>query len=176
LVFRFHIFKGLIMFKKITIAAALAVVVSSSFAADKPAIYVGADVGSSKIDGFSGRSSSFGGFLGYQFNDHFAVESGYRRFAKGTMFGADLTFNQTALSLVASMPVAPQFNIFGRIGYNRLSVDASVGASNGTASDTGTMVGFGLSYDIAPNISARLEFQRPSSDSTNVGVGVAFKF
>lgn len=164
------------MFKKIAIAAALAIVASSSFAATQPAIYVGADLGSSKIDGFSGQSTSFGGFAGYQFNENFAVEGGYRRFAKGSYSTVDLTFNQAAVSVIGSLPVAPQFSVYGRVGYNRLSVDASAGQFTATAATSGALFGLGLSYDITPAISARLEIQRPSSDSTNLGVGVAFKF
>ena len=50
------------MFKKIAFAATLAILASSSFAADRPSFYAGADVGSTKLDGISDRQSSFGGF------------------------------------------------------------------------------------------------------------------
>lgn len=168
------------MLKKILSSAALVLLATSSFAADNAAFYAGADVGSSKIDNLSGRNTSFGGFGGYQINENFSVEAGYRRFASfdviesGYKVGAKL--NQASLSAIGTLPLANDFNVFARLGYNRLEAKATVGSYSATASTSKVLLGFGMGYNIAPNVGARIEFQRPSSDSTNISAGVFFKF
>ena len=42
--------------------------------------------------------------------------------------------------------------------------------------DVGVLYGVGLNYNFTPTISGRAEVQKPSSDSTNYGVGIVFKF
>lgn len=169
------------MFKKIAIAAVLAVVASSSFAQQRPAVYAGADVGSTKFDGISDRQSSFGAFVGYQFHPNFAIEAGYRRLGDfdvnvgGTNVG--LTVDQTALSFIGSVPLQSGFNVYGRLGYNRLEAKGSVaGYGSASDSDSGVLYGVGVGYTFTPNITARLEAQRPSSDSSNLGASLSLKF
>jgi opacity protein-like surface antigen len=70
------------MFKKIAAAAALAFAATSAFAAAPTAFYGGVDAGSTKVDDFGDNKASFGGFLGYGFNQNFAVELGYRQLGK----------------------------------------------------------------------------------------------
>jgi OOP family OmpA-OmpF porin len=164
------------MLKKIAVAALLSALMAPVFAADEPAVYAGADVGSSKIDSFSGRKTSFGGFLGYQFNSNWALEGAYRRLASISVSGVDVDMNQTALSVVGFAPINSDFQVFGRLGYNKLTASASAVGVKAKASDNGAVIGVGVAYSIAPNISARLEFQRPSSDATNMSVGLSFKF
>jgi OOP family OmpA-OmpF porin len=169
------------MFKKIAIAAALAVVASSSFAQGynqgnqnqvRPSVYAGVDVGSTKIDGFSDRQSSFGGFVGYQFNQSFAVEGGYRRLADFD----NVTLNQTHASVIGILPLQSNFNIYGRLGYNHIEAKASFANATATDSTSGVLYGVGVGYNFTPQITARLEVQKPSSDSTNVGGSLSLKF
>jgi OOP family OmpA-OmpF porin len=167
------------MFKKIAIAAALAIVTSSSFAADKPFFYAGADVGSTKFDDLD-RQNSFGAFIGYSFNQNIAVEAGYRRLADFDLnYGntkVGMTVDQSAVSVIGTLPLSSGFNVFGRLGYNRLNATGSVSGFTAADSTSGVLYGIGAGYTFTPTVSARLEFQKPSSDSTNVSVGVSFKF
>jgi opacity protein-like surface antigen len=163
------------MFKKFAAAAALAFVASSAFAAPT-AFYAGLDVGSTKIDNFGDSKASAGGFLGYGFNQNFAVELGYRQLGSWDVEGVDLKAKQTHLSLVGSYPLNAKLDLYGRLGYNQLRAEASYGGYTAGEDTTGALYGIGLNYSFAPNISGRLEVQKPSSDSTNVGVGVVFKF
>jgi predicted porin len=156
------------MFKKFAAAAALAFVASSAFAAPT-AFYGGLDVGSTQIDHVNDSKASFGGFVGYGFNQYIAVELGYRQLGKWD----DVKINQTHLSAVGSYPLNSRFDIYGRLGYNNLSVNGSGIDGN---IGTGALIGVGLNYSFAPNISGRVEVQKPSTDSTNLGVGVVFKF
>jgi OOP family OmpA-OmpF porin len=161
-----------IMLKKIVAAAALAVMASSSFAGTPGTVYGGLDLGSTKVDGFGGRETSAGGFVGYNFHQNFALEGGYRRLASYEVAGEDLTLDQTSLSVVGALPLNQGFNVYGRLGYNYLKADSKFGSGN----DSGVLYGVGLGYNFTPTVAGRVEVQKPSSDSTNVSVGVAFQF
>lgn len=163
------------MFKKIAAAAALAFVAASSFAAPT-AFYGGLDVGSTKIDNFDDNKTSFGGFLGYGFNQYFAVELGYRQLGKWDVFGIDVKAKQTHLSVVGSYPLNPQFDVYGRLGYNQIRAEASYGGYSYGDDTDGGLYGIGLNYNFTPTISGRIEAQKPSSDSTNYSAGIVFKF
>lgn len=168
------------MFKKIAFAATLAILASSSFAAERPSFYAGADVGSTKVDGISDRQSSFGAFLGYQFNQNIAVEAGYRRLADfDAIYGGNtvgVTLDQSAVSVVGTLPLSSGFNVFSRLGYNRIDAKGSTGYSSATDSTSGVLYGVGVGYSFTPTISARLEAQKPSSDSSNVAASLSLKF
>lgn len=164
------------MFKKIALAAALAVMASSSFAADAPKWYAGVDAGTTKLDGYSDRETSYGAFVGYQFNANYAIEGGYRRLADFDVNGVDVKADQTALSLVATLPLSNGFGVFGRLGYNRVDVKASYNGFSAKDNTNGGLYGIGATYAFTPVITGRIEVQRPSSDSTNYSAGVAFSF
>jgi opacity protein-like surface antigen len=164
------------MLKKIIAVAALALSVSSAFAADKPTFYAGVDAGSTKVDDLSGRKSSFGGFAGYQFTNGLAIEGGYRKLASFSVFVTDVDLMQSSVSLVGTSDIGNGFDVLARIGYNKLTASASYNGFSGKASDSGVLFGLGVAYNFTPSLSTRLEFQRPSKDSTNVSVGVALKF
>lgn len=161
------------MFKKIALAATLAIAASSSFAQQvRPSVYAGVDVGSTKLDGISDRQSSFGGFVGYQFNQSFAVEAGYRRLADFD----DITINQTHASVIGILPLQSNFNIYGRLGYNHLESRTSAPFSGTIGSTSGVLYGVGVGYNFTPNITARLEAQKPTSDTSNVSGTLSLKF
>lgn len=162
------------MFKKIALAAALAIVASSSFAQAqvRPSVYAGVDVGSTKLDGISDRQSSFGGFVGYQLNQSFAVEAGYRRLADFD----NVTINQTHASVIGILPLQSNFNIYGRLGYNHLESRVSLPYSGTIGSTSGVLYGVGVGYNFTPNITARLEAQKPTSDTSNIGGSLSLKF
>jgi OOP family OmpA-OmpF porin len=164
------------MLKKIIAVAVLALSASSTFAADKPSFYAGFDAGSTKVDDLSGRKTSFGGFAGYQFTNGLAVEGAYRKLASYSAFVVDVDLMQSSVSLVATSGIGNGFDVLGRIGYNKISASASYNGFNGKASDSGVLYGLGVAYNFSPSLSTRLEIQLPSKDSTNVSVGVAFKF
>jgi OOP family OmpA-OmpF porin len=164
------------MFKKIAAAAALAIVATSAFAAQPTAFYGGVDVGSTKIDGVDDNKASFGGFLGYGFNQNVAVELGYRQLGKWDVLGADLKAKQAHLSVIGSWPLNQQLDVYGRLGYNQLRAEASYAGYTYGEDTSGALYGIGLNYSFTPAIAGRIEVQKPSSDSTNISVGVAFKF
>jgi hypothetical protein len=159
------------MFKKIAVAAVLATLAASSYAA-APGFYVGGEVGSTKFDGASGHTGSYGAVAGFNFNQNFGVEAGYGRLGKVDFYGYDVKFNQTQVSLIGSVPLNSAFSIYARLGYNNL--EASVSGSS--ASDNGALYGVGVGYNFNQKISGRVEVQRPAADVTNVRVGVVYSF
>jgi len=169
------------MFKKITAAAALIIASSAAFAAQPGTVYVGADVGKTKIDDISGRATSAGAFVGYNFHQNVAIEAGYRRLGDYEFSGAgvrgDVDLDQASLSLVGSLPLSGGFSVLGRLGYNRVEADAKVRGFGGAKEhDSNALVGIGVGYAFSPALSARLELQRPGSDASNLSVGVAYQF
>lgn len=164
------------MFKKIFAAAALATLASSAFAAMPNTFYAGVDGGSTKIDGFGDNKGSYGAFVGYNFHQNFAAEIGARRLGSWTVSGADVDANQYAASIVGTLPLQNNFNVFGRLGYNKVQAKASYKGFTANADDSGVLYGVGVGYQFTPTISGRIEFQKPSSDSHNLSAGVAFAF
>lgn len=164
------------MLKKAAAAAVFATLSASSFAAETGPAYAGLDLGSTRIDGFPDHKTSFGGFLGYRFHENFAVEASLRRLGSWNIAGCDVKVDQAALSLIGTLPLSQQFNIYGRLGYNHLRARASYANFNLWDSTSGTLYGVGAGFDFAPNASARIEVQKPASDTTNVSVGVLFRF
>jgi len=164
------------MFKKIFAAAALAALASSAFAATPNTFYAGVDGGSTKIDNFGDNKGSYGAFLGYNFHQNFAAEIGARRLGSWTVNGADVDANQYAASIIGTLPLQNNFNVFGRLGYNKVEAKASYNGFSADADDSGVLYGVGVGYQFTPTISGRIEFQKPSSDSHNVSAGIAFAF
>jgi OOP family OmpA-OmpF porin len=163
------------MFKKVIVAAILATAAASSFAAT-PGFYVGADLGSTKVDGLSGDKTSVGAFAGYSFNQNFAVEGAYRRLGKWDVMGYSVDADQTAVSLIGTLPLNAQFNVYARLGYNNMGASASYGGIKASTSQNGGLYGVGVGYNFNKQISARVEVQKPASDTTNVNVGIVYSF
>jgi len=164
------------MFKKIIAAAALATLASSAFAATPNTFYAGVDAGSTKIDDFGDNKGSYGAFLGYNFHENFAAEIGARRLGSWTVFGADVDADQYQASVIGTLPLQNNFNVFGRLGYNKLKANASYNGQSADADDSGVLYGVGVGYNFTPTIAGRIEFQKPSSDSRNISAGVVFQF
>jgi OOP family OmpA-OmpF porin len=167
------------MFKHIAAAVTLVAAASSAFAAEPQPFYAGIDVGSTKIEGFD-REGGYGAFLGFKFNPNVAIEAGYHRLAD-TEYGsgplrADVTVDQIAVSVIGSLPLSNGFDVYGRLGYNRLEADADAGGFSAKEHDSNALYGLGLGYSFSPVVHGRLEVQKPASDTTRILAGVAFRF
>jgi len=167
------------MFKKIAAAAALAAASCAAFAAGPAPFYAGVDVSSTKFEGYD-RDSGFGAFVGYRFSDSIAVEGGYHRLAN-TEYGsgalrADVTLDQLDLSAVGTLPLSAGFELYGRLGYNRLTAKADVAGFSGKEHDNKVLYGVGLGYTFTPVLQGRLEVQKPSSETTRLAAGLVFRF
>ena len=164
------------MFKKLVVAAALAALASSAFAADAKSFYGGLDVGMNKVDNLDGSKIGLGTFLGYSFNQYVALELGYRQLGEWHVNGGTVKLSETHVSVVGSYPLNSQFDIYGRLGHDNPQVDSTVPGATYNHDLSGGFFGAGLSYKFTPTISGRIEAQQPTKDSTNVNVAVVFKF
>ena len=161
------------MFKQIALAAALTLAAASASAANATPFYAGVDVGTSEIDDYDDSLTSAGAFAGYRFNNNIAVEAGLRRLGKKE--GA--TGDQLALSAVFTGYAKGEWerlSLFARLGVNRVNFD-KCGSFCGEDKTSG-LVGVGVGYDFTPTIAGRVEYQRPTSNTSNLSVGVAFGF
>lgn len=165
------------MFKQIA-AAVLVIASSSAFAAQPQTVYIGADVGKSEIkyDGAKSRDTSVGAFVGYNILANLAVEAHIRRLGEFDVYGVNVKGEQAGVSVLGSIPLGNNYSLIGRLGVNRIEAKADAGRGTFSDSSTGAVVGLGLGYAFTPNVSARLELQKPEEDTTNLSVGVAFQF
>jgi opacity protein-like surface antigen len=163
------------MFKKIAVTAMLAILASSALAAEKLPIYAGIDAGRSKLDDYSDTYSSFGGFVGYRLNNNIAFEGGYRRLGSS----GGLSVNQTALSVIGALQAEGEFSqisLYARLGYNQVKASGCNGTACGIGSTDKALLGIGVGYEFTPHLGARLEYQKPSSDSSNLSLGLVYGF
>lgn len=166
------------MIKQFTAAVLLAATSFAAYAGDLPKFYVGGDVGSTKITAEDGIPSetSYGIFGGYNINDIFAIEAGYRRLGKWSGPGGSVDVKQSAVSVLAFAPVVDHVAVFGRLGYNRISGSTTVSDFGDLGHENHALFGFGVSYEFAKHVTGRVEYQKPLSGMHNINVGVAYNF
>lgn len=163
------------MIKKIAAALALVAASSAAFAAEPPSAYAGIDLSSTKIDGYD-REGGYGAFFGYKFNENIAVEAGYHRLADTDYRGASVKIDQADISVLGSLPLSNGFDVYARLGYNRLEAKAEANGFSGKEHESGGLYGVGLGYAFTPIVHARLEVQKPASDTTKIVAGVSYRF
>lgn len=165
------------MLKKIAVAATLAMLASTAVAVERAPIYVGTDLGTSEIESFPGRATGYGAYLGYALSPSFAIELGYRRLGHFTDRDLSARVHQSSFSMIGGLPLTTGLNLYGRLGFNRLSAQISQGNFyRATETEGNFLLGAGVSYDITSEITGRVELQKPRSDANNVSFGVSVKF
>ncbi|MFC0252133.1 porin family protein [Massilia consociata] len=168
------------MFKKIAAATVLMIASATTFAAQPNTFYAGGDVGRTKSDFIPDRDTSVGAFVGYNIDQTFAVEAGYRRLLDRDYQWPDIRantrVNQASLSLVASMPVGESFSVYGRLGAARLQNRFTSNEFVGKLSTTKALYGIGAGYAFSPAVSARIEVQKAENEATNLSTGLSFQF
>jgi OOP family OmpA-OmpF porin len=164
------------MIKRILCAALFVTMASSAYAATPGTFYAGIDGGTTKVDNLRDDKGSYGAFLGYNFHENFAAEIGARRLGSWDDLGGTPDVNQYAVSVVGTLPLQNNFNVFGRLGYNKVEARATYGIFNADSDANGVVYGVGVGYQFTPVVSARIELQKPTSDSRNISAGIAFAF
>lgn len=151
--------------KKIVAAVLLSAVAALPAYADNGS-YAGIKAGNANA-GFNGLSkssdTSYGLFLGYQYNRNLAVEGEYADLGRfTTAAGVTGKSDVWGLSAVGTMPLEGNFSAYGKLGLTRSNTRTSV--ASGVRR---TAVGFGLGgqYEATPMIGIRLGWER-------YGVGV----
>jgi OOP family OmpA-OmpF porin len=175
---------------------------SAIASADLPGFYAGGELGLSNIhdsdnpfnseDGGTGLGA--GAQIGYQFNPYIAAEAGYLYFhnvdQNGNYFGPwNATYKEQAVDLVAkgTLPLNQYISLYGKAGAAYVDAQTEVTGNVMTPwgfpavgySATQTyhpirpVYGVGVSYNIAPNVSADLGWTRVQSNSTIPNADIA---
>ncbi|MGH8640447.1 MAG: outer membrane beta-barrel protein [Burkholderiales bacterium] len=175
-------------FRRFILGALFAVISLGSapaFSQDQ-AFYAGAAFGQSKFkDGCSGvancddSDTSLSIFGGYQFNKHFAAEIGYTDLGKATAPGASVEATGFEFTAVGTLPLNPQFSLYGKLGFFMWDADAR--GPGGSFSDDGTDLTYaiGVRWNFAKNLAAQLQWQRYEVDDLDadvIGIGILFRF
>lgn len=137
-------------------------------------------------------------FAGYDFNQYFAVETGYTLFSKANMkvggrkIGSVKTYGIDLLGKI-TVPVVDNFGVYAKAGPGYLHSTGSSALLGRGAIDTGSVdnidlvYGFGAQYAFMPNLVADVSFTRYNGnhkifnknfqpDADLYAVGLAYKF
>ncbi len=130
------------------------------------------------------------GFIGYRFNDTWALEAGYADLAHGV--DDDETNDETdpeefhakalTLSVLGHVPVTKQFSLYGKLGAAHWDMDRKDpdGVDNHDENGTSVVVGLGADYQVNRNMSLRASWDHyhnignksDDNDTANVGVSL----
>jgi len=185
--------------KALFLAAATLILTASAHAADP---YVGLNLTTPGEANFIINGRNVGNdnhpravklYAGLQFTPDWAAELGYGAFgswhaadpAPGASTQVRLASSAVYLAAQGSTPLGDSFALFGRLGVavNRLKASDSLGHAD-RVSFVRPMVGGGLEWKLAPQLSATFEYNRYGSRSGDgvrfeqqkAEVGLAFKF
>lgn len=154
------------------LALAIAAAVAPAFAADN--VYVGGDIGRTKAEDVS--KTGVGAFVGYTLNENVALEGALRRLGSSDGFSG----NAVQFSVLGTLPLTKEINVYGRLGYGRNSLDGKVAGVNTSVSEWKPIVGAGVSYAIDKHISLRGEYSylgKPlGSKVSQFNFGAAYSF
>jgi len=155
--------------------------------------YVGGSVGRTDYDlggcvGFScdDKATGFKLFTGGRFSRYFGIELGYVNLGEADRNGGHVKAQGANLSLIGNIPVADNFNIFGKLGgiYGWTKTSTVIpGVAAGKDDGVGLSYGASLQFDITKTVSLRADWDRyrlkyvgQREDADLYSVGVVFKF
>lgn len=164
------------MFRNHLAAAATLALAASAACAAPTGLYAGVNAGATHFEDLDGNKSHFGAFAGYGFNRSLAFEIGYRQHGEWNYYGTDVKLKETQFTMVGSTPLSRNLDLFARVGYGygRFEADRAGYPGEGHV-DTG-IFGVGLGYQVTGNLSARVELQKPGSDTTSATASLVWKF
>lgn len=158
--------------------------------------YFGANIGQSNYRLNNGlgvfpsdkRKNSYSIYGGGYFSEYLGAELGYTDFDRISRAGGTTYANGLSLSLVGRLPVAPSFNLLGKVGTTYARTDVSTnpasGIVGGKESSWGLSYGVGAEYAFTPSWSGvlqydeyRMKFAGTGNDKvSNTSLGIRYKF
>lgn len=125
-------------------------------------------------------------FGGYRFNRYVALEGTYVDWGEVSGILADPTprvvpLRQTAtgVAVVGSIPLGPEFSLFGKLGYLWVEQERPASASGSfERKEEEAHFGAGARFAFTPNWVARLEWERTSEDTKvhTLSIGLEYRF
>jgi outer membrane immunogenic protein len=125
--------------------------------------YTHFDAGDVTLGGVTGRA-------GYRFHPNFAVEGEATFGVKDDQVGAATVELDHAVGVfgVGIIPVAPNFDVFGRVGYGQVEASASVPGISASADDDGFAYGGGAQFMLTPQFGLRADYTRLEGEDDGV--------
>lgn len=183
----------------LSVLAALALTASMAARADvQPGFYMGAGVGSTKIDDdgfddidFDDSDTGFKIFGGYSFNQNFAIEASYFDLGEasgnfddvGDSVNFDVGVSGFGVFAVGMLPVGDTFSLFGKLGYATYDIDAHVeivGVGSGSSSDSTSDMMYGVGGALSfGQFEVRAEYEAISvddGDANMISVSGLYRF
>jgi len=190
------------MFIKTNISLAVAMVMglyATCTVANTEGLYGGAGIGIPDYAGgaidsddavISGGDAAAQLFLGYRFNDTWAVEAGYADLAHGVNDDSsggvsnpeEFHSKAFSLSVLGHVPATNRFSMYGKLGAAFWDMERSDpnGTNNHDENGTGVVIGLGADYQVNRNISLRAAWDHyhdmgskdDDDDTANVGVSL----
>ena len=147
-------------------AVAAAFVAAPAFAQG----YIGGGFGSSKLAGIDGGGITGGNtnksqvkvYGGFQFTPNWGVEAQFSDLGKRDILfngvaAGSVKVSQFSIAGTGTLPLSSGFSLLGKLGVSANRVNGSGGIESRSA--TSALIGVGVSYNITPALSARLEYE-----------------
>ena len=178
--------------KKIAIVALLSAFVATPVLADNTGkMYIAGDLGSATFSNISPfpNPGVVRFALGSHFSQNLAGEIGYSKFGDSSITGpggtATVSASSFQIAAIGSLPLNPQFDLIGKLGFSRNSYDAtSTFGINGSASQSSLLFGVGAQYHLNSQVDLRAQydnygkFENVSSpmEATAISLGMVYNF
>lgn len=159
------------------IAAAACGLLSTAALASEPGLYLGAGAGLWTLDedGFDDSALAVRGQVGYRFNDFLAVEGAAVYGSELQDAGADLDVTGLELSVKPTLPLSPDFDLYGRAGWGWYDASASFAGFEFDDTEDEFLWGFGAEWTPANSpFGLFVEYTQPdfAVDTSFVTLGV----
>lgn len=138
--------------------------------------YIGIGAGSARNSVVHDRSTAAKAFVGYDFNKNFGVEGGYVDLGIVDNGSEHIGRRSPYVDGVIRMPFSYGVNLFAKGGVHYSNTSSTI---YGRDHDTDATYGAGLSYDFAPNVGTRVEwerFEQKRGRDDLVSASLVFKF
>jgi OOP family OmpA-OmpF porin len=130
------------------------------------------------------KDSAWKLFGGYSFNRYFGLEATYINWgeATGTVGGPQhISAEQTSMGIAAvgSLPLGPQFSVFGKAGFlvTEQEVRSSTSSTTTEGEETEFHFGLGARFRFTPGWAARAEWERTDKLKVEMlSIGVEYRF
>ena len=132
--------------------------------------YIGFNIGQSNLKlnngngafGFERSKNVYNLYGGSYFNDFIGLEIGYADFGRINRGGGQTKADGFNVGVVGKLPLAPSFNLLGRLGttYGRTDVSSNIasGVVAGKETGWGGSYGIGAEFLFNPELSAVLQY------------------
>ena len=178
--------------KKIAIVALLSAFVATPALADNTGqMYIAGDLGAATYSNMSPFPNP--GVIRLAFGSHFspnlAAEVGYSKFGDSTLTGpggsATISASSFQIAAIGSLPLNPQFDLTGKLGFSHNSADlSSTFGATASTSQSSVLFGVGAQYHMNSQVSIRAQYENYGKfdntsapmEATALSLGVVYNF